>query len=616
MSYILQGFLDGLRPIPITTISEWADKNVYLTTDSAAEPGRYSTDRTPYLREPFDALSPNSPVIEVVFMKGVQLGMTTHGLNLIGCYLDLSPCTMMYVMPTIDVAKGFSESRVDPMISNSPALSKKVKPARERDSGNTKFTKKFPGGSIFISGANSAASLRSRPIRILVLDEVDAYPNNVDGEGSPVSLAKKRQSTYGMKKKTLMISSPKIEATSVIEPEYLNSDQRKYHVPCPHCGAAQELVFAQLRWEKDKPETVYYECMECNAGILERYKTKMLESGFWKITNPEKESPLKRGYHLNALYSPVGWMSWIDVAREYEEAEKDESKMITFINTVLAETYKEKVDVPEWNNLYNKRETYEINKPNNKVVFLTAGVDVQKDRIECHIMGWCRGKVSYSIDYRVLLGQTTMIDVWDQLAEIVNETWIREDGTELPIRMMAVDSGYNTTQVYDFCKRFDVTKVIPTKGKDNLNLVVSSPRQVDITSAGKQIGKTKVWSVGVSIIKSEIYGWLRLEKDENGVAPNGYMHFPQYPQEFFRGITAEQLQVSVRKGYKKYEWVKKYHQNEPLDTTVYARAAASVVGLDRFKDSDFSIMEKPFYNNNKKNTSEEKKVRKVRDSIW
>jgi phage terminase large subunit GpA-like protein len=281
----------------------------------------------------------------------------------------------------------------------------------------------------------------------------------------------------------------------------------------------------------------------------------------------------------------------------------------------LAETWKVKVDVPDWNNLYNKRDTYELNKPNNKVVFITVGVDVQKDRIECHIIGWCRGKVSYSLDYRVLIGQTSMIDVWNQLAEIVDETWIREDGTELPMRLMAVDSGAFTTYAYDFCKRFSVTKVIPIKGRDSLNLVVSSPRQVDTTSAGKKIGKTKVWSVGSSIIKSEIYGWLKLEKNEEGVPPNGYMHFPQYPQEFFRGMTAEALQVSLKKGYKKYEWVKKYHYNEPLDTTVYARAAAAVVGIDRFKDADFTAMEKSFYNQ-KKTVIENKPKRNREDSIW
>lgn len=610
---LLRGFFDGLKPIPITLVSDWADANRYLTSESSAEPGRWTTDRTPYMREPMNCLSPNSSVCEVAFIKGVQISGTESALNVVGCFADISPCPIMYVMPTIDVAKGFSESRVDPMIANCPTLSQKIKPARERDSGNTKFTKKFPGGLLVISGANSAASLRSRPVRVLILDEVDAYPQNLDGEGSPVSLAKKRQATFGLKKKTFMLSTPTKEETSVIEPAYLASDQRKYHVPCPHCGVFQDLQFEQLKWDKGDPYSVKYKCIDCDELIEERYKTKMLAAGFWKQTAPQNLSPLKRGYHLNSLYSPIGWMSWSDIVAEYEDAQGDEPKMITFTNTILAETYKTKGDIPEWNNLYNRREQYELNKPNKEVVFITVGVDVQKDRLELHIMGWCERKISYSIDYRSILGETSSTKVWDELAKVVEETWEREDGIILPMRLMAVDTGYNTSFVYDFCRRFDTTRVIPIKGQDKQGIMVAPPKQVDTTSAGKKIGKMKVWNVGVSLIKSEIYGWLKLEIAEDGTAPNGYMHFPQYNANFFRGITAEKLQFTIRKGYRKYEWIKHYHENEPLDTTVYARAAAAVIGIDRMKHEHFEqiINQSP----HKKKPAQEI-IKKNRPSIW
>lgn len=618
---LLKGFYEGLKPIPVTLISDWADNNRYLTSESSAEPGRWNTDRTPYLREILDCLSPNSPVCEVILIKGVQIGGTEAALNIVGCYADISPCPIMYVMPTIDVAKGFSESRVDPMISNCPSLSNKIKPSRERDSGNTKFTKKFPGGLLVISGANSAASLRSRPVRVLILDEEDAYPNNLDGEGSPVSLASKRQATFGLKKKRFRLSTPTTEAESTIEPAFLETDQRKYHVPCPKCGSMQPLVFSQLRWDKGNPSTTKYQCVDCKELIEERYKTKMLDSGEWVPTVTENLSPIKRGYFLPSFYSPIGWMSWSDIVEEYEGAQGDDPKMITFTNTILAETYKQKGDVPEWNNIYNRREDYKPNQPNKEVVFITVGVDVQRDRLECHIMGWCRGKVSYSIDYRVLLGETSNAKVWDELADIVSETWEREDGIILPMKLMAVDSGYNTSFVYDFCRRFDVTRVIPIKGQDKQGVIIAPPRQVDTTSAGKKIGKIKVWNVGSSLIKSEIYGWLKLEIDEKGNVPNGYMHFPQYNAEFFRGITAEQLQLSIRKGYKKYEWVKKYHENEPLDTTVYARAAAAVIGLDRMKEEHFTAMQNSYSSivtPVKKNvpSNSEIQFKKKRPSIW
>lgn len=602
---VLRGFYDGLKPTPITLVSDWADSNRYLSTESAAEPGKWRTSRTPYLKEILDCLSPNSPVCEIIVMKGVQLGFTEAGLNVLGCYADIAPCPMMYVMPTIDMAKDLSENRVDTMIMATPVLSQKIRPARERDAGNTKFVKKFPGGSIKLSGANSAASLRSKAIRVLILDEPDAYPLDVDGEGSPVSLAQKRQVTFGLKKKFYMLSTPTLEHTSVIEPAFLKTDQRKFFVACPACSFEQLLQFQQLRWEHgkgDKIDKVLYECEDCGLLIEERHKTKMMLAGKWKPTVKENINPLKRGYWIPSLYSPLGWMSWMDIAKEYEASENDTNKRKVFINTVLAETYKESGEVPAWENLFNRRESYEMNKPNRNICFITVGVDVQKDRLELHIMGWCKQKISYSIDYRVIPHESTSVKAWDELAKVVNETWEREDGIILPMRLMAVDTGYNTSYVYNFCRRFDVTKVIPIKGRDNLGLIVSAPRAVDTTSAGKKIGKVKVWNVGVSLIKSEIYGWLKQEKKDN-VPPPGFMHFPQYSENFFRGLTAEQLVPAVNKnGHNKYEWIKKYHANEPLDTTVYARAAASVIGIDRMQDHHFEAMVNGYIKKSLQNT--------------
>lgn len=590
---VLQGFFNGLKPIPATLVSDWANNNRYLSSETAAEPGKWRTSKVPYMKEIMDALSPNSPVNEVVFMKGVQISGTEAGLNVMGCYADISPCPIMYVMPTIEVAKDFSGSRVDTMINLCPSLAQKVRPARERDSGNTIFLKKFPGGSFKMSGANSAASLRSKAVRVLILDEVDAYPLDVDGEGSPIALAKKRQVTFGLKKKLFILSTPTMEHTSVIEPEYLKTDQRKLFLPCPHCGEFQILKFSQLRWEHGKGDLItecLYECEGCQQLIEERFKPKMLASGEWRPTAKQNLNPLKRGYWLPSLNSPLGWLSWVDIAKEYERAETSPNDMKVFVNTILAETSKESGDVPPWENLYNRREDYKLNKPNNSVYFITIGVDVQKDRLELHVMGWGKQKIAYSIDYRVLVGDTSGNEVWDDLAKVVNETWEREDGLQVPMARMAVDSGYNTSKVYEFCRRFDTTKVIPIKGKDGLGVMVAAPRQVDTTSAGKKIGKVKVWNVGVSLIKSELYGLFKLEK-VNGVAPPGYLHFPQYAEQFFRGLTAEQLiRTMDKKGFAKYEWIKKYHFNEALDTTVYARAAASVIGMDRMQDHHFESM--------------------------
>lgn len=584
---VLDGFAAGIRPIPMMKISDWSDKNRFLSSESSAEPGPWRTSRTPYLRDILDDLSPNTPVTEVIAMKGVQLGYTEGGLNVVGCYIDIAPCPIMYVMPTIEMSKGISESRIDPMIDMSPSLKQRVKPSRSRDSGNTKFTKRYPGGVLVLSGANSAASLRSRPVKVLVLDEVDAYPLSVDGEGSPIALAEKRTSTFGSKRKIYKLSTPTIEGQSVISDEYEKTDKRKYHVPCPHCDHKQELKFANLKWTDSDYQSVLYFCEGCGTGIEERYKPRMLEQGEWVVTAPENRNPYKKGYHINSLYSPLGWLSWAQIAEQWVDAQDNVNLMRVFVNTILGETYRDKGEAPPWENLYNRRETYDINIVPADVEFLTAGVDIQKDRIELEIVGWCRGKRSYSVDFRVLLGETSSKDVWDQLAKVVTETWKTESGAGMPLRMMAIDTGYNTQYVYEFCRRFDVTRVIPVKGQDTQQIMIAPPRQVDVTASGKKIGKTKVWHVGVSLIKSEVYGFLREEKREDGSIPHGYCHFPQYDTHYFKGLTAEQLEMRINnRGYRVYMWVKKYQRNEPLDCRVYARAAASVVGLDRHENNE------------------------------
>lgn len=587
-----QSLLNGLKPIPITLVSDWANANRYLTSESAAEPGRYSTSRTPYIVEIIDFLSANSPGTTVDIMKGHQLGLTEAALCLLGYYIDVSPCPTMYLLPTLDNAKDFADTRFTTMVNASPALSLKIRPARERDSGNTKLMKTFSGGFTKFPGANSAASLASKAIRVLIEDETDRYPSDADGEGQPHKIAEKRQSTFGLKKKTMRISTPGNEHTSVIEPEYLKGDQRKYHVPCPHCGSYQELKFEQLAFdENDLSKGVFYQCIEseCKAQIEERYKTKMLASGKWVPSCPEKQSVFRRSYHINSLYSPIGWLSWSEIVREYLDSKDDPAKFKVFVNTILGETWKETGEVPEWENVYHRSGEVEPNKISNDIYFITCGVDTQGDRLEAHFIGWGKNKIKQSIDYRVFLGSPGTDRPWNELAKTLDERWVRPDGVEIPVKLMAIDTGgHHSSEVYAFCRKYDSTRVIPVKGSNNFNaLTVTSPKPVDTTKSGKKIGKMKVWVVGVSSVKSEIYNWLKLSKTTD-VVPPGYFFIPKYPETFFRGITAEQLQTKTdKKGFRVYEWVKKYRENEPLDTTVYARAAAAVIGIDRMNDFHF-----------------------------
>lgn len=590
MLELVKGFFDGLKPIQRMSVSEWSDSYRFLSPNASAEPGLFRTARTPYLKEIQDKLSSNDITQEVVVMKGAQLGFTEAGNNWVGYIIDISPAPTLMVMPTDDTVKRNSKIRIDPMIEATPRLREKISPSRSRDSGNTTKQKDFPGGVLVLTGANSAVGLRSMPVRFLFLDEVDGYPLDLEGEGSPIDLARARTRTFP-RKKIFIVSTPTIEGQSVIEKEFSITDQRKYFVPCPHCGGVQELVWSNLVWEKGNPDSARYQCEHCGELIEERHKTMMLANGSWMATMPQNESSKKVGYHINSLYSPFGWYSWADAARDYEDAENDENKLRTFTNTVLGETWKEKGDAPDWENIYNRRETYATNTIPLEVGFLTAGVDVQKDRLELEIVGWCRGKRTYSIDYRVILGDTEKPEVWNQLAQVVNETWVREDRITMPLRLMAIDTGYNTQFVYEFCRKFDPTRVMPVKGQDSQAIMIAAPRTIDTSWQGKRTGTIKLWNIGVSLIKSETYGYLRLNKAEDGTIPSGYCHFPQYAPEFFKGITGEQLEFKLVRGFKKYQWVKKYERNEPLDCRVYARAAAAVVGIDRFEEKHWGLLE-------------------------
>ena len=274
---ILQAWRDGMAPEPALLVSDWADKHRMLGSLGSAEPGPWRTNRTPYLRDVMDALSPAHPARRVVFMKGAQVGGTECGNNWIGYVIHHAPGPMLAVQPTTELAKRFSDQRIDPLVEETPAIRQRVAPARSRDSGNRQLSKEFPGGQLVMTGANSAVGLRSMSARFLFLDEVDAYPGDVEGEGDPVALAEARARTFGWRRKTLLVSTPTISGLSRIEREYLASDQRRFFVPCPHCATMQWLRFERLVWEKGEPDSARYLCEACDGAIGEQHKTAMLD---------------------------------------------------------------------------------------------------------------------------------------------------------------------------------------------------------------------------------------------------------------------------------------------------------------------------------------------------
>src|SRR5579885_2542072 len=587
----------GARPDPFLTISKWADKYRTLSQRASSEPGPWRTDRTPYLREIMDCLSPSSPMERVIFMKGAQIGGTECGNNWIGYVIHQAPGPMMAVQPTVEMAKRNSKQRVDPLIEESEALRKLVSDPRSRDSGNTVLSKEYPGGVLVMTGANSAVGLRSMAARYLFLDEVDGYPGDVEGEGDPVNLAMARTRTFA-RRKVFLVSTPKITGMSRIEAAYEESDRRQYYVPCPTCREYQVLRFSQLRWPKGQPDKAVYVCQHCGQEIHNHQKQWMLAHGQWRPNPSSTWDGKTDGFHLCSLYSPVGWFSWGDAAKQFEQAQKKPELLQVFVNTVLGDTWTLLGDAPDWKRLYDRREQYKYGTVPRGGVLLTAGADVQKDRIEVEIVAWGRGKESWSVDYRVFEGDTSRQAVWDKLSGLLNETFPHASGIEMPILQLAVDSGYATTEVYEWARR-QGGRVFVIKGDQRSGAILGAPSPIEVGPLGSKMKRgVRVWPVNSGMAKEELYRWLRLdgitdEEVEQGVPfPPGFCHFPRYSEEYFKQITAEQLVTKLVKGYKRMEWQKMRERNEALDCRVYARAAAARVGIDRFQDKHWAEWER------------------------
>ena len=598
---LAQAWASGLTPDPLLTVSQWADRHRILSPRASAEPGRYRTDRTPYMRAIMDALSPSHPARRVVFMKAAQVGASEAGNNWIGYVIHHAPGPMLAVQPTVELAKRFSRQRIEPLIAESPSLRERVKPSRARDAGNTVLSKEFPAGLLVLTGANSAVGLRSMPARYLFLDEVDAYPPSADEEGDPVALAEARTRTFSWRAKAFLVSTPTIHGVSRIEREFEASNQQRFFVPCPHCGHRQWLRFERLRWEKGAPETAGYHCEACEGRIEEHHKTAMLAAGTWEPT-AQATDPSTLGFHLSALYSPVGWMSWEMLARMWEAAHASDEARRSFKNGVLGETWVETGDAPDWQRLYERREDWRLGTVPGGGLFLTAGADVQKDRIEVSIWAWGRGLSSWLVDHLVIDAGPDDPQSFAHLTRLIAQTWPHAHGRRLGLARLGIDTGYEAAAVYAWTRAVGQGQVAALKGVDGFNRAapVMGPSFVDVTEAGRRLRRgARLWTVAVATFKSETYRCLRLaaptdEECAQGVLhPAGYVHLPRgLEAEWVKQLVAEQLvSVRTRRGFQKLEWQKVRERNEVLDCRVYARAAAWIAGADRWSEDKWRDLE-------------------------
>jgi len=571
MSVWTAAFMDGLRPEPMLRVSEWADEHRMLSSKASAEPGRWRTGRTPYLREPMDELSTSSAVQRVVMMFAAQTGKTEAGSNWLGYVIDHAPGPMLLVQPTVEMAKRLSKQRLESLVTETPTLAAKIAPARSRDSGNTMFAKEFPGGMMLLTGANSATGLRSTPCRYIFMDEVDAFPADVDGEGDPVSLAEKRATTFA-RRKILLTSTPTVKDFSRIEAEYLRSDQRRFYVPCPCCGEMQWLKWPQLKWENNDPATAVYECEVCGERFAEIHKPAMLRGGEWRATAPSDGKTA--GFQLSGLYSPLGWLSWADIVDEFLRAKADAPMLKSWCNTRLAETWEEdyasKVSA---DGLMAKRLPYEAGVCPDGVLLLTAGVDVQDNRLAVSVWGWGEGETGWLVWHQELMGDPTQVEVWGQLDQVLATAWATEGGKELKVTQMAIDTGGHCThEVYNYVRERVRQGVVAIKGSSKRgSAAVSKGNKVDVNWKGRIVKRGVVlYSVGSDTIKTTLFGRMRHNED----GPGGLRFGMAADEEYFKQLTAEKQTLRYLKGFPIREWVKKSgDRNEALDCAVYAYAA-------------------------------------------
>lgn len=588
----------ALRPDPRLTVCDWADRHRQLSTVVSAEPGPYRTARVPYMREPIDHLSPASPVQSVVIMKGAQLGVTEAAINWVGYIIDQIPGPILVVLPTEATAKRWSKQRVAQLLRDTTVLHGKVRDKKSRDSSNTILEKEFNGGILIMTGANSSVGLRSMPARFRVYDEIDGFPADVDQEGDPVELAERRSATF-QRGKSIKISSPTLKGLSRIEHEYISGSQAEYHVPCPHCNQLQTIRWKNIQWDRDENnevmlDTIALACEGCGSMIEERYKTEMLAGGEWVHRFLERTV---KSYFISSLYSPVGWYSWADAVVLWEKAQRKPELLKVFINTVLGETWEDRGEAPEWRRVYDRREGYARNIVPCDASLITVGVDVQKNRLEAEIVAWNRRRESWSLSYRVFMGDPDQSKVWRNLEEILIEVFPTEQGGSLLVHAMAVDSGYATQHVYNWVRTQPAQKVFSIKGTDSGMASVGTPKVIDIRfrDGMKVYRGARVWPLNSGMLKGELYGCLRSDPptDESDEPfPVGYCHFPEYGEEYFKQLTAERLVTKVNaKGFVKLEWRKHYDRNEALDCRVYARAAGLIVGMDRWSDKLWNELE-------------------------
>jgi len=584
----------AVRPDPKTRISEWAAANRVLPPD-VPEPGPWRNERTPYLVDIMDTMSPGSPYREGWVKKGVQVGGSACGENFIGAAICTAAGSILMVFATLDDAKQWELSRFTEMRDNTRELRRRVKDPRTTGSDNTKLRKKYPGGVLRLVGANRAGAVKSATIRYVKFEEPDEYVTDLDDQGNPIALAMKRTSNFGSKAKIYGDGTPTIKGRSAIDQHYHRGDQRLWMVPCPECSQHQALDWKRFKWEPGQPDTVLFHCEACGVGSPEHaWKSRSYarrpgmteaEANAEGLAHWQATAQGERGvasWHLPSLMAPIGWRPWSALAAEWDaaiEAEKagDPEAKKEFVNNQLGDVWAESMNSEMTaTGIAARREQYaQMTCPTAGLV-LVAGVDTQDNRLEVEIRAYGRGEESWGVQHSVLYGSPSSPETWGKLRELLETPVQHESGQLMRIDAAAIDAGgHHDADVKMFCRdaqargrhwfaiRGATTYHAPMLGK---------PRNEQINWRGKPIpGAAVVRYVGTQSIKNLLYS--RLAKVEK--PGPGYVHFPiGYEEDYFAQLVAERRELRKdRNGNRAYWWVKTQARNEAWDLMVYGYSA-------------------------------------------
>lgn len=590
INMVAAALIAALAPPAQVDPADWAEENLILVAGPVAgQPFDLTT--TPYWREPMGCMSVDAADNLIWVRKSTQVAFTTMAMGVIGYWSDVAPSTAMAVQPTSQDVKDFNAEQLGPSIAaarqKGHRWAARIATQKSRDGdGSTTLRKKFPGGWLVLVGGHASAGLRRRSIKYMFVDETDELPLDLEQQGDPMNMIEARQDSFIASGdwKRLCGSTPTIDGQSRCDAGFMAGDQRYYHVPCPHCRSLHKLEFYKLKYEETWPHRAHYFCEKCGAAIENYHLKWMLQEENGARWIPENAGARYKSYHIEAIYSLL--TTWDHLVGEYLNAKDDPTRLKTFTNLRLARAFKVQGNAPDADVLALRAEDYPVGTLPMGVLFLTAGVDVQQNRLEWEVTGWGIGKTSWSICRGIIEGDTATPDPWVSLGDLYSRQFKDWQGNTRQIERMAIDAGYRPQMVYGFVR--GRPRAIAIKGvAGHLAPAIGTPsRQEHTADGGRRKGAVMLWPVGVWQLKAEFYGFLNSKALESGGFPPGYCHFPRgdlYDLAYFQQLTSEQLVETERRGYVELVWVKNPKlRNEALDKRIYATAAAYHAGMGQW----------------------------------